>query len=416
MKLLFTFPNRVKCYQHILKNGLKIYMVPNMKRNNVVAYYTVNFGGDVLEFNMNGRNHRLPTGIAHFLEHQLFNQKDGTDALSTFTNYSANANASTSSSSTTYLFTTMTNFKKNLHNLISFVNEPYFEEKSVNTEKGIILQEAKKYRDIPDYVLMDRVTTNLYHHHPNKELVIGRDQDIKKTSVDDLYTTHKAFYQPSNMAIIIAGRFKIKDAMQVIKNYFHNHKQSHHPVMPKTINEPATVARDYEEIKMDIAMPKVAIVYKIKKTNPQATSHLYLITYLNCLFGATSDFAEHNKKTNLVQYFGYEALDTKSDYFILILWGETKKHKLFIQTISDLIKSQTIDEEAFQRVVKLLKANYLEITDSNQAIVDFLHNYFIFYGQPQDELELINKLSYNKANKFIKATDFSNQSVTIVKR
>lgn len=416
MKVLFNFPNRVKCYEHILPNGLTLYLVPNMKRNNVIAHYITNFGSNILEFTMDDKKHKLPTGIAHFLEHQLFNQKDGTDALANFTNYSAEANAFTSHNETAYLFSTNVNFKKNLHNLISFVNEPYFAEASVKNEKGIILQEAKKYRDIAEYVLYDKATTNVYHHHPNKELIIGRDEDVKVTTKEDLYLTHQAFYAPSNMALIIAGKFKIADALDVVETYFKTNKIKAHEVKLKKISEPASVAIPYEEIKMNIEVPKIAITYKIKKTGDVRYNRIYLLAYLFSLFGTTSDFMEENKQTNLVQRFEYDLWDTKNDYLLLILWGETKKFKAFINKTESLINSFNLNEDDYHRFIKSIKASYLEISDYNQSIVNYLQSYFIYYGKPTDELELLDTLSYNNCIQFINNTDFTNKAVTVIKK
>jgi len=133
-------------YKEELDNGLEIYLVPYTNKKNYYITYATRFGSDVLEFSVNDKKYKPPLGIAHFLEHKMFEQEDGEDPFTFFSKSGTDSNASTSFDSTQYLCYGTNNFKENLRYLLSFVNNPFYTEENVNKEKGIIAEEIKMYK------------------------------------------------------------------------------------------------------------------------------------------------------------------------------------------------------------------------------------------------------------------------------
>src|SRR5699024_4753107 len=193
-------------YSEILPNGLRVYILPKKEMAKTFSIFTTNYGSidqSFVPLNEKDITH-VPDGIAHFLEHKLF-EKEDRDVFQDFSKQGASANAFTSFTKTAYLFSATSNIQKNLETLIDFVQDPYFSEESVEKEKGIIAQEIKMYDDQPDWRAFFGTIKSLYHHHPVQIDIAGTVESIHKITKDDLYTCYHTFYHPSNMTLFVAG-------------------------------------------------------------------------------------------------------------------------------------------------------------------------------------------------------------------
>ena len=159
---------------------------------------------------------QVPDGIAHFLEHKMFEKEDG-DVFQQFSKQGASANAFTSFTRTAYLFSSTSDTEKNLKTLLDMVQEPYFTEKTVEKEKGIIGQEITMYDDNPDWRLYFGVIENMYHHHPVKIDIAGTIESISHITAELLYECYNTFYHPSNMLIFITGPVNPEEIMEFIR-------------------------------------------------------------------------------------------------------------------------------------------------------------------------------------------------------
>ena len=193
-------------YYEKLANGLDVYILPKQGFNKSFATFTTKYGSVDNHFKSLEKQEfvQVPDGIAHFLEHKLFEKEDG-DVFQQFSKQGASANAFTSFTRTAYLFSSTSEFEQNLTTLIDFVQDPYFSEKTVEKEKGIIGQEINMYDDNPDWRLYFGTIANMYHHHPVKIDIAGTVESIAPITKDMLYECYHTFYHPSNMLLFIIG-------------------------------------------------------------------------------------------------------------------------------------------------------------------------------------------------------------------
>lgn len=207
-----------KLYFEELENGLKVYLLPKPGFNKSFATFTTKYGSIDNEFVPIGQSEmkRVPDGIAHFLEHKLFEKQDY-DVFEKFSAHSASSNAFTSFTRTCYLFSCTSELSENLTTLIDFVQTPYFTEETVEKEKGIIAQEIKMYDDNPDFRAYYGIINNLFKDHPVKIDIAGTVDSIQPITADLLYECYHTFYHPSNMLLFVIGDFNPEEIMTLVR-------------------------------------------------------------------------------------------------------------------------------------------------------------------------------------------------------
>ena len=195
-------------YSEKLENGLTIMIIP---RKNIIKKYIIfgtNFGSLDNKFILSGETEKkeVPDGVAHFLEHKMFEQKSGKNSLDTLTALGVNANAFTSNDHTAYLFEATDNFYEALDELMDYVQNPYYTDENVEKEKGIIAQEIRMYDDYPEWQAYMNAMKCMYKEAPVKIDIAGTVESINKITKEDLYLCYNNFYNPANMAIVICRR------------------------------------------------------------------------------------------------------------------------------------------------------------------------------------------------------------------
>lgn len=205
-------------YHEVLPNGLTVYLLPKNDYHKTYGLFSTNYGSIDNEFIPYGSDKKIkvPDGIAHFLEHKLFEKEDG-DVFQLFGQQGASANAFTSFTKTSYLFSTTDQVEKNLTTLLDFVQAPYFTEETVNKEKGIIGQEIQMYDDDPNWRMFFGILNNLYPEHPLHIDIAGTVESMEAITADDLYTCYRTFYQPSNMVLFVVGKLEPEKLMELIR-------------------------------------------------------------------------------------------------------------------------------------------------------------------------------------------------------
>jgi predicted Zn-dependent peptidase len=191
-------------YSEKLENGLTVLVIRKQGYNKKYAFFATDYGGADRRFKIGGQWLDTPMGVAHFLEHKMFDTKDG-NALETLSANGASPNAFTSTDITAYYFESIEKFEENLEILLSFVSVPYFTPESVQKEQGIIGQEIRMTEDEPDYAVYYGLMKALYSHNPLRDSVAGTVESIAEITADTLYSCHKVFYNPSNMVLVVAG-------------------------------------------------------------------------------------------------------------------------------------------------------------------------------------------------------------------
>lgn len=408
------------CYTQTLKNGLNIILIPYTDKKNYFITYATRYGSDINAFVPVGgkKGITVPNGIAHFLEHKMFEQEDGVDPFSFFAESGTGANASTSNTSTQYICYGTKEFDKNLEYLLKYVNEPYFTDENVEKEKGIIKEEIKMYNDIPESVLENKLKENLYHIDPHRIDIAGSCSDIDKITKEDLYTCYNTFYNPKNMFIIIAGNFDKEQAIKIIKNSLDTKENRIDRITIKEYKEPKSIYKKEEEISTNIKVPKIALGYKFAKEDLKINDELELDLYLSILstilFGSASLFRENVRKKNLMTNFYFE-WDNIQKYKSLLIYSETENPEILIEEVQKELDHIEIDEKDFERIKKVWIANEVKMIDYVETTVNNIYDDMIRYHKVIDnKVDLIRKLDIKKLRDLISRMKFNNRAKVIL--
>ena len=236
----------LEVFEETLENGLRIFIIPKKNANNTYVTFSTNYGSvqndfvPIQEENMIS----VPLGIAHFLEHKVFEQESGEDPFTFYSERGADANANTTNYKTTYLFSGTEFLEENLNYLLDYVTSPYFTDENVEKEKGIIEQEIKMYEDDPYTRIYEGVIYNAFVNHPIRYPIIGNIESIRKITKEDLYKCYNTFYHPSNMYIVISGKVKPEQAIEWIsKNQEKKERKKVEKIKVKEYEEPNEIGR-----------------------------------------------------------------------------------------------------------------------------------------------------------------------------
>lgn len=400
-------------YQETLENGLEIYLIPYEDKNNYYISYATKYGSDVLTFADEEREYTPPLGIAHYLEHKMFEEPSGEDPFTFFSVSGSDGNASTSYEETNYICTGNKAFKENLRYLIQFVNNPYFTDENVEKEKGIIAEEIKMYEDIPDYKLEMCLRNNLYHNSPRKLDIAGTIPEINKITKEDLYRCYHAFYTPNNMFILITGKFDVEEALRIIKEELENKESKIQPKIVKP-KEKKEVVRKEEVLYEDIEVPKIAYGIKVPKTSINMRSFerdLYINMITTILFGASSEFRERVRKSKILNDISTDWEDDE-DYKTFYLLATTTEPDKLIEEIEKELRNISINKKTLERMKKVWIANEVKMIDN---IVRTEYNLFydiIAYNKVIDNrIDRIRKMNMKDLDYLLKEMDLSNRSI-----
>jgi len=400
-------------YKEELDNGLEIYLVPYTNKKNYYITYATRFGSDVLEFSVNDKKYKPPLGIAHFLEHKMFEQEDGEDPFTFFSKSGTDSNASTSFDSTQYLCYGTNNFKENLRYLLSFVNNPFYTEENVNKEKGIIAEEIKMYEDMPDFKLEMKLREALYKNSARRIDIAGTVEEINKITKEDLYTCYNSFYHPNNMFILIAGKFDVEEAARVINDELKNKKEQE-PAKIIQKEEPEEVYKKEFSFKENIEVPKIALGIKVPTKNiklKELELDLYLNMITTIMYGSSSEFRERVRNEKLLSGI-YTEWESIKDFKVFYLMASTINPDKLLEEIKYELENLVIKEETFNRIKKVWIANEVKMIDSIDATVNNLYDDILRYKDIiPNKVEQIRSLKLKTLNDLVKKINWKNISI-----
>jgi predicted Zn-dependent peptidase len=387
------------------ENGLKVYVLEKKGFNKTFATFTTHYGSVDNHFKPLGKqeNVKVPDGIAHFLEHKLFEKEKG-DVFQDFSKQGASANAFTTFNRTAYLFSTTSDVKTNLTTLIDFVQEPYFTEKTVEKEKGIIGQEIRMYDDNPDWRVYFGLIENMYHNHPVKIDIAGTEKSIADITKDDLYECYETFYHPSNMILFIVGPVNAKEILDFVKeNQSKKTFKEKAPIERYFDEEPASVAKKEKVIEMTVQTPKCYMGYKEASPNRKGKDlmrhELCVNLALEMMFGKSSPYYEALYEEGLIdQTFSFDYTE-ENGFGFSMLGGDTKSPDELVKRVSEMIetfKQQKVCEESFDRARKKKIGAFLRSLNSPE----FIANQFTRYAF--NEMDLFDVIPAFEA---LKVTD-----------
>ena len=254
---------RETLYYERMANGLDVYVLPKPGFQKTYATFSTKYGSIDNRFRVGGGEvHEVPDGIAHFLEHKMFEEPEG-DVFAKFASRGASANAFTSFDRTVYLFSATEHILDNLRTLLDFVQNPYFTDENVEKEKGIIGQEIKMYQDQPDWRSYFGLIGAMYNVHPIRIDIAGTIESISRITKETLYTCYRTFYHPSNMMVFVVGGVNPEEVFELVRE-----NQSGKTIEPQgQIDrlfdmEPAEVRERRKETILPVALPKCLFGFK----------------------------------------------------------------------------------------------------------------------------------------------------------
>jgi len=405
-------------YQEKLDNGLQIFVVPKENVNGIYATFTTKFGSITDEFVPIGKRKMVsvPKGVAHFLEHKVFEQKDDTGPFTFYSERGSDCNANTSNYKTTYLFSGPNFFKENLEYLLNFVQNPHFTDENVKKEKGIIEQEIKMYDDNPYWCIYDGLLYNSFVYHPIKYPIAGTVESINKITKEDLYLCYNTFYHPSNMFLVVTGNVDPKEVISIVKaNQKEKTFSEAKSIKIKEYDEPDKVSKKEEHKKMDIEIPKIGIAYKIGVKDIKINIRK-IKRYLNILFdiklGSVSEFCDKLKKEHIINS-NIDINCVSTDKHILFMFiVETNETKKFEEMLNEELKNLIIQESDFNRKKKVMKSSCIFRSDSIYSVNSKVVNNILNEGKViLDEYKEIDDLKIEELNSIVNSINLDNKSV-----
>ena len=400
---------RETIYREKLDNGLKITISLKKGFKKFMVLFGTNLGSFVTKFKTeDGVIHEVPLGVAHFLEHKMFAMPDGHDAINDFSKYGLEVNAFTAYNQTVYLFTGTEYLKEGINLLLDFVQEPYFTDENVESEKGIITQELNMYLDNPVDRLYNGLLNNMFTDFPIKYDVGGTIEEVNRTTKEDLYLCYENYYHPSNMEFLVVGDVDPKEVINIIKEN-QNNKTFKEYKSPVFIYKEEGQACDNKagSIKMDVNIPKTMVGLKLPFTHSLEENEVLVkeILYkimLEYAFGNDTSFykklVDNHVLTNEPTYNVY--LDEICGY--ISLSADTLKPEEFIKEVEKrfvYISKAKLSERTFIRLKKAVIGSMIKAFNNIEYIG---YNYFDYNNKNCDlfkSLDVLLGLSINDFKK-----------------
>ncbi|MDN5316943.1 MAG: hypothetical protein PWR08_1067 [Thermoanaerobacterium sp.] len=381
MREIFNETIKEKMYHYEHESGLNVYVMPKKGFIKQYAMFATHYGSNDSQFIVPGEKNKtlVPDGIAHFLEHKMFEEEEGS-IFEEFSKNGASANAYTNFTTTAYLFSSTDNFYDNLKLLLDFVQRPYFTDENVEKEKGIIAQEIRMYDDDPSWRLFFNMLGGLYHLHPVKVDIAGTIESISKIDKDILYKCYRTFYHPSNMVLFAVGDIDINKVLDIVNNSVKADKRQGEikRIYP---NEPESINKNYVEQKMAVSMPLFNIGFKDYDVGYGGKKLLKkdIVTQicLEILAGRSSDLYEELYNDGLIDSTFDTEYVGEIDHGYSIIGGQSNDPEAVKQAVLDKIsKVDSIDDSDLNRIKRKITGRFLKSFNSVESIS---HNFITYY-------------------------------------
>lgn len=366
-------------YTETLPNGLEVRILPKHGFSKTYAVFSTRYGSIDNHFQLEGGPEvKVPDGIAHFLEHKMFEEPEG-DVFAKFAAGGASANAFTSFDRTAYLFSAAGNVEQNLETLLNFVQSPYFTDENVEKEKGIIGQEIQMYRDNPDWRVYYGLIEAMYAKHPIHIDIAGTIESISRIDKETLYTCYNAFYHPGNMALFVVGGVDPEQIMKLIRTNQAGKTFEPYREVKRFYPEEPDAVRELQRItELPVSLPKCYFGFKESaepELSPTDRMKRELATKLmfDMLFSPSSDIYQTLYDENLISdQFGAD-YQLSAQYAFSMAGGETRDPDLLLERLKELlapIKENGFTQEEFERCRKKRIGQYLRLFNSPEAIAN----------------------------------------------
>ena len=383
MQIIENSKVKEKLYMEKLENGLTVMIIPKKGIQKKYIIWGTNYGSNDSTFIVPGETEitEVPKGVAHFLEHKMFEQENGKNSLDVLTAIGVNANAYTTNNHTAYLYECTDNFYEALDEFMDYVQHPYFTDENVEKEKGIIGQEIMMYDDYPEWKVYLNAMEAMYHEHPVKLDITGTIETISHIDKEILYKCYNTFYNPSNMAMVVCGDFEPEKLLEEIKSRLVK-KEANGEIKRIYPEEAETIVQEKIEQNMDVSQPlfTIGIKDKVADNKEKVRKHIAIEILLNMIIGKSSKLYKELYDEGLL--FSVPSIDYEFSrgYAHILVTGQSpepeKVYEKFKDTISKM-KERSIDIEEFNRIKKRIYGEYVkEYNDTADIARMFLSDFF----------------------------------------
>lgn len=382
MQRLETIPNSVGEVflrgQH--DSGLRVLLHPRAEFTRTFAMISTHFGSlDAMLPQADGSARSLPDGVAHFLEHKLFEDEEG-DVSLRFSARGASCNAATEFTRTSYQFSCADGVESNLETLLRFVQTPYFPEESVNRERGIIEQEIRMYEDDPDWRIFFQLLQAMYHEHPARIDIAGSVQSIAAIEPGILYDCHRVFYHPANMVLALSGGFDVEAVGETIDRVMGEMQlPGGQPHRRPRFPEPVGVRDHRRELKLSISRPQVCLGFKDSPMpeDPREGLQRELLSQvaLDLLFSSSSKTHHRLYESGVIDDSFDASYSAEHDFAFTVLSCETDDPDAFVAAMQEAIaraRRDGFEQRDFERVRKRFLGRFIRMFHSAEAVANLL--------------------------------------------
>ncbi len=409
MKLISN-PFNEQAYSFDTKEGLKVIIVHKQGFERSLVAYGTHFGALNLKQEMNGNVYNHKQGLAHFLEHKLFEDEEG-DILSQFAKLGANANAFTSFEQTVYYFSTTMSIKEPLSLLMKFVNRLSIDEASVEKEKGIIIEELKMYDNNPDFNLLYKTYSNVYNTYPLKYDIAGTEESVSATTLEDLQRAYELNYQPSNMCLVVISG----EDPKVVKSWIDTQDitNTSHEVENIFEDEDLSVVTNSFEYDFPVVIPKYSLAYKFSYTNNNTHLDSFMTRIiLELNFSEFDDnFQTYLDEDIISEDFSYH-VDLRDGFGVIYFFNDGYKSEEFVALIDKKMSNLSLNEDDFKQ---LKRRHYGQIILSLSQYDGYAINLMSGFFKNEnyyDYLDAIRSLNYEDIESFMKLLRNFNKTFT----
>ena len=376
-------------YRTRLSNGLTVALLPKKEFKEVYGSVTVQFGSvDMLVTEVDGDVKEYPAGIAHFLEHKLFEREDSSDLMSAFTSLGADSNAFTSFTKTSYLFSATAHFLENLDLLDELVTSAHFTEDSILREQDIIQQEREMYQDDPDSCLFFSTLANLYPGTPLATDIVGSEESISQINLTNLQENFTRFYKPVNMSLFFVGNFDVER----VQDYFES-KELKDLDVQEVVRE-KLVLQDVEQtdsMRMEVSSPKLAIGIRGKQEVAEADCyryHILLKLLFAMMFGWTSDRFQKLYESGKIDASLSLEVEVTSRFHFVMLTMDTKEPVALSYQFKKAIRNFTKDLDITEDHLDIIKREMFGEFFSSMNSLEFIATQYDAFGQGETIFDL----------------------------
>lgn len=409
-------------YVHEHQSGLKTFVIPKKGYSKKYATFATHYGSINNEFSLNGGKDviRVPDGIAHFLEHKLFEQKDGS-VMDKFSKLGSNPNAYTGFAQTVYLFSCTDRFKENFELLLTFVQNPHITEESVEKEKHIIGQEIRMYNDNANWRVFFNLLDAFYEKNPVKIDIAGSIESISKINKDVLYTCYNTFYHPSNMMVLVVGDVEPSEVFSQVEENIDSKGQV--PEIKRIFpEEPERIRKEYVEQKLAVSMPLFQMGFKDTIFNTKGIEclkrEIAVKILLDMIMGRSSEL--YNKLYNeglINNSFDFD-YSIEESYAYSAFGGESADpfavRDRVVEEIRN-IKSKGLDQNSYERIRRAMSGRFIKQLNSIERISHMFISVYFKDVNMFDYFNVYENMSFDYVKKvFDEHFNFDNLALSVI--